>query len=153
MSEAPSAPEVPDEPVVRQARLEDVEALADLVTEGRGGDPAPYAAAFAKIASDARQVLAVAELGGQVVGTAQLSLIPTLADRGAMRVQIDGVATLPTMRGRGIGEALFAWALDEARRHGASTVFIASEVERGNAHRFYEHLGFTATHRGFTATL
>ena len=102
-----------------------------------GGDLAPYAAAFARMTADRGQVQAVAELGGQVVGTLQLSIIPSLTRRGTTRAQIEGVRTLSTLRGKGIGEALFAWALDEARRRGAGLVQLTSDTSRGNAHRFY----------------
>nr|WP_218880622.1 GNAT family N-acetyltransferase [Kineosphaera limosa] len=118
-----------------------------------GGDLAPYAAAFARMTADPGQTQAVAELGGQVVGTLQLSVIPSLTRRGTTRAQIEGVRTLSTLRGRGIGEALFEWALRRSRERGASLVQLTSDVTRGNAHRFYEHLGFTPSHTGFKLEL
>lgn len=160
-SGGPGGPGGPEAPTlsVRPARIEDLEAIVDLLADDplgarrEGGDLAPYAAAFARMTAERGQVQAVAELGGQVVGTLQLSIIPSLTRRGTTRAQIEGVRTLSTLRGKGIGEALFAWALDEARRRGAGLVQLTSDVSRGNAHRFYEHLGFVPSHTGFKLEL
>lgn len=158
---APPATLATDGPAltVRQARIEDLAALVDLLSDdvpgaGReGADLAPYAAAFARITADPGQIQAVAELGGQVVGTMQLSIIPGLTGGGMTRAQIEGVRTLSTLRGRGIGEALFEWALSTARARGARLVQLTSDSSRVNAHRFYERLGFVAGHTGFTLEL
>ncbi|MDO5710438.1 MAG: GNAT family N-acetyltransferase [Micrococcales bacterium] len=145
--------------LVREARIEDLVAIVDLLADDaggsrrEGGDLAPYAAAFARMTADPHQLQAVADLGGQIVGTLQLSLIPSLTRRGTMRAQIEGVATLSTLRGRGIGEELLGWALSTAKSRGAGLVQLTSAVERGNAHRFYEHLGFVASHTGFKLEL
>ncbi len=142
---------------MREARIEDLEALVDLLAEGsggrEGGDLAPYAAAFAKVTADRGQVQAVAELGGQVVGMLQLSIVPGLAGRGLVRAQIEGVHTLSSLRGRGIGDELFAWAVAEAGRRGAAVVHVAAGRDRVNEHRYYAHLGFDHTHLGFTKNL
>lgn len=145
--------------VVREGRIEDLEAVVGLLADDdlgatrEGGDLAPYAAAFARMIADRNQIQAVAELGGQIVGTLQLSIIPGLARRGATRAQIEGVRTLSTLRGRGIGEDLFTWALETARAKGATLVQLTSDASRTNAHRFYERLGFEATHVGFKQDL
>ena len=154
--------EAPPEPpaiTVREARIEDLAAIADLLADDplaarrEGGDLAPYAAAFARMTADPHQIQVVAELGGQVGGTLQLSLIPSLTRRGTTRAQIDGVRTLSTLRGKGIGEALLGWALRTAKERGAGLVQLTSDASRGNAHRFYEHLGFVASHTGFKLEL
>lgn len=153
--EHPERPEI----TVREARIEDLAAVVDLLADDvigarrEGGDLAPYAAAFARIAATPGQLQAVAELDGQIVGTLQLSLIPGLTRRGMTRAQIEGVRTLSTLRGRGIGEQLFAWAIRTARERGAGLLQLTSDVERVNAHRFYEHLGFAPSHTGFKMDL
>lgn len=144
---------------LREARIEDLPAIVDLLADDplgarrEGGDLAPYAAAFARITADPHQLQVVAELGGQVVGTLQLSLIPSLTRRGTTRAQIEGVRTLSTLRGKGIGEALLGWALRTATERGAGLVQLTSDSGRGNAHRFYEHHGFVASHTGFKLDL
>ena len=75
-----------------------------------------------------------------------------IAARGT-RAQIEGVRTLSSLRGRGIGETLFEWAFAQAKSRGASLVQLTSDTSRGNAHRFYEHLGFVASHTGFKKEL
>lgn len=151
--------DAPPAVTVREARIEDLPAIVDLLADDplgsrrEGGDLAPYAAAFARMTADPGQTQVVAELGGQIVGTLQLSLIPSLTRRGTTRAQIEGVRTLSTLRGRGIGEALFSWALGRARERGVTLVQLTSDTSRGNAHRFYEHLGFVASHTGFKLEL
>lgn len=155
---APPSPEAP-EVTVREARIEDLAEIVDLLADDalgsarEGGDLAPYAAAFARVTADPGQTLAVAQLGGQIVGTMQLSIIPSLTRRGTTRAQIEGVRTLSSLRGRGIGETLFTWAFAEAQQRGATLIQLTSDTSRGNAHRFYEHLGFVPSHTGFKKEL
>lgn len=155
---APVAQEAP-EVTVREARIEDLAEIVDLLADDaldsprEGGDLAPYAAAFARVTAEPGQTLAIAELGGQIVGTLQLSIIPGLTRRGTTRAQIEGVRTLSSLRGRGIGETLFDWAFAEAQRRGATLIELTSDASRGNAHRFYEHLGFVPSHTGFKKEL
>lgn len=63
-----------------------------------------------------------------------------------MRVRSD-------LRGDGLGSELIGWAVEEARRQGCSLVQLTSDASREGAHRFYERLGFTASHIGFKLTL
>ncbi|HYY18828.1 MAG TPA: GNAT family N-acetyltransferase [Streptosporangiaceae bacterium] len=97
--------------------------------------------------------LLAADSDGQVVGTLQLSFIPGLSRRGALRAQIESVRVAPAMRGRGLGEALFTWSIAEARRRGCALVQLTTDKTRVDAHRFYERLGFTASHEGLKLSL
>lgn len=90
----------------------------------------------------------VARHEDQVVATLQLSLIPSLARRGALRAQVEGVRVSSALRGRGIGAALMRWAIDEAREHGRVLVQTTSNRQRPDAHRFYKWLGSARTHEG-----
>jgi GNAT superfamily N-acetyltransferase len=117
-----------------------------------GGDLAPYERAFAAIDSDPAQLLVVLT-DPDVVGTLQLTFIPGLARRGGLRAQIEAVRVRADLRGRGLGHALFAWAIDEARERGCVLVQLTSDKRRDEAHRFYGRLGFTATHEGFKLLL
>jgi len=51
-------------------------------------------------------------------------------------------------RRRGLGAARFAWALAEARRRQCALVRLTTDKSGTSAHRFYERLGFTASHKG-----
>ena len=56
-------------------------------------------------------------------------------------------------RSRGLGAALFEWAVGEARRRGCSLVQLTTDKKRTDAHRFYDRLGFTASHEGYKMNL
>lgn len=116
-------------------------------------DLTPYAAAFAAIDNNANQVLLVAEQDGEVVGTAQVSVMPGLAHRGLCRAEIEEVRIQTGRRGAGVGEALIRHCIGLARERGCGLVQLTSNVTRTNAHRFYERLGFTASHVGFKLDL
>ena len=88
-----------------------------------------------------------------VVGTLQLSFLPGLSRRGELRAQIEGVRVRADHRGAGVGEALIRWALAEARRRGCGLVQLTTDRSRRDAHRFYERLGFVASHVGFKLAL
>jgi GNAT superfamily N-acetyltransferase len=115
---------------------------------GDDGDLAAYTAAFRAIDSDPAHLLVVAEQDGRIVGTFQLSFLPGLARRGALRAQIEAVRVAAEARGGGLGAAMMAWAIEEARRRGCALVQLTSDKSRADAHRFYEGLGFAASHEG-----
>ena len=114
-----------------------------------GGDLAPYLDAFARIDGDPSELLVAVDDGGVVVGTMQLSLLPGLARRGALRLQLEAVRVATSHRGRGVGEAMFRWAVEEAERLGCALVQLTTDRSRLDAHRFYERLGFEPSHRGY----
>jgi GNAT superfamily N-acetyltransferase len=148
-----------DMPEFRPARAGDVPAIVALLaddplgaTRERPGDPA-YAAAFAALAADPNQLLVVAEDGGEVVGTLQLTVIPGLSRLGATRGQLEAVRVRADQRGSGLGAALVEWACARAAERGCALVQLTTDATRGDAHRFYEHLGFTASHVGMKRPL
>ena len=51
-------------------------------------------------------------------------------------------------RGQGLGAAMIGWAIEEARRRGCALVQLTTDKSRADAHRFYERLGFVASHEG-----
>ncbi|KRC59245.1 GNAT family acetyltransferase [Agromyces sp. Root81] len=110
----------------------------------------PYERAFDAIDGDSAQLLVVLETAdARVVGTMQLTVIPGLARRGATRMQIEAVRVAEELRGLGLGSAMIEWAVGHAREHGAALVQLTSDARRADAHRFYERLGFEASHVGF----
>jgi GNAT superfamily N-acetyltransferase len=149
--------------VLRRARRDDVPAIVGLLAADQLGatrdsvrddaDLAAYEAAFGAIDADPAHLLLVAESGGQVVGTMQLSFLPGLARRGALRAQIEAVRVSQTIRGSGVGAAMMQWAIDEAGRRGCALVQLTSDKSRTSAHRFYQRLGFVASHEGMKLKL
>jgi GNAT superfamily N-acetyltransferase len=146
--------------VVRRAARADVPAIVALIAADQigatrdGGDLAPYERAFAAIDADpAHLLVVVTDEAGAVAGTLQLTVIPGLARRGALRAQIEAVRVREDLRGQGLGHALLAWAIEEARRRGCALVQLTSDKRRAEAHRFYGRLGFSASHEGFKLRL
>ena len=147
---------------VRRAVAGDVPALAalfgaDPVSAARGdgaeGDLADYHRGFAAVDADPNQILVVVTEADGIVGTLQISLVPGLGRRGMLRGQLEAVHVDGSWRGRGLGAWLVGWAVEECRRRGCGLVQLTSAVEREGAHRFYERLGFTASHVGFKLAL
>ena len=98
-------------------------------------------------------MLVVAEAEHDVVATMQLSFLPGLARRGALRAQLEAVRVHDAYRGRGLGAAMVAWAIDEARQRGCALVQLTTDKSRTSAHRFYQRLGFVASHEGMKIAL
>ncbi|NPD03985.1 GNAT family N-acetyltransferase [Nocardioides sp. zg-1308] len=109
------------------------------------GGLTPYVTAFEAIDADPAQLLVVAAAEGRVVATMQLSFIPGLSRRGALRAQVEGVRVHADLRGSGLGRAMLTWAVDEARTRGCALVQLTSDKQRTRAHGFYEELGFVAS--------
>lgn len=109
---------------------------------------AAYWRAFGAIDADPNTRLVVLEEDGEVVGTLQLTFLPHLTYRGGWRAQIEAVRTAASRRGQGLGRHLLEWAIEEATRRGCHLVQLTTNADRGDARRFYEDLGFEATHVG-----
>jgi GNAT superfamily N-acetyltransferase len=148
--------------LVREARLEDLEAIVRLHEEdslGAHGDawsaqtkPA-YEAAFAAIRSSPDNHLFVAVDGSVVVGTFQLTFIPNLTGRGALRVKVESVKVSAALRSQGIGARMMEQAEELARQRGARLLELTSNAKRLDAHRFYERIGYEQSHKGFKKAL
>jgi GNAT superfamily N-acetyltransferase len=121
--------------------------------EDTAEDLAAYQRAFRAIDADPAHLLVVAQAGPDLAGTLQLSFIPGLARRGALRAQIEAVRVHASYRGRGLGAAMFGWAIEEARRRGCALVQLTTDKSRPDAHRFYTQLGFVASHEGMKLRL
>ena len=90
---------------------------------------------------------------GEVVATLQLSFLPGLSRRGALRGQIEAVRVAEHLRGQGLGTYLLGWAVEEARRRGCALVQLTTDASRVEARRLYERLGFEASHVGLKLRL
>lgn len=119
----------------------------------RPGEARPYLAAFDRIDADPRNLLAVAEIRGRVVGCLQLTFIPGLSNRGADFALVQAVRVEADLRGQGVGQAFMAWAMAEARARGCASIELLTHQTRADARRFYERLGFAASHLGMKRAL
>jgi ribosomal protein S18 acetylase RimI-like enzyme len=148
--------------IIRSARVDDLSAVVRLLADDPLGatreawaDPLPtaYVEAFAAMERQGGNELLVALDGEVVVGCLQLTCIPGISRRGAMRAQIEGVRVAASHRGRGLGEAMVRDAIVRARAAGCVLVQLTSDATREDARRFYERLGFVASHVGFKQEL
>ncbi len=111
-------------------------------------DPA-YVRALADIQADPRQRVLVVEERERVIATATLMVLPNLSHGGRPVAQLESVVVDEPERGRGVGEALVRFCIDEARRAGCFRMQLTSNAARAAAHRFYRRLGFASSHVGF----
>lgn len=115
--------------------------------------PPSYAEGFAEIAADPNNKLVVVECAGAVIGVLQLTIIPGISFQGRRRAQIESVRVDRRYRCQGVGTQLVTWAIEQARQRGCRLIQLTSHHERTAAHRFYERLGFRASHVGMKLTL
>ncbi|MPY32708.1 GNAT family N-acetyltransferase [Streptomyces adustus] len=145
---------------IRPATTDDIPAIVAMLADDPLGarrespeDLTPYRAALERLSADPNQHLMVAVREGRVIGTLQLTIVPGLSHKGATRSIIEGVRIHADERGSGLGTRFIQWAVDESRRLDCRLVQLTSDASRTDAHRFYERLGFTASHVGFKLRL
>lgn len=141
-----------------KAEKEDISSIIALLANDKLGklredlqDPLPekYITAFHNIDRDANQeLIVVRNQDNIIIGTLQLSFIQYLTYQGGIRAQIEAVRILEQERGKGIGEKLFVWAINRAKEKGAHLLQLTTDKKRPEALRFYEKLGFKASHEG-----
>jgi GNAT superfamily N-acetyltransferase len=147
----------------RLAARSDVPAILELLADdevsrardgaiSEAGDAAHWAA-FDAIDADPRNELIVVEEDGVPVGTFQLTFTPSLSRGGSERMTIEAVRVRSDRRGSGVGRQMMAWALDRGRERGCRLAQLTTDKRRADAHRFYESLGFVASHDGMKLAL
>jgi GNAT superfamily N-acetyltransferase len=143
--------------VFRPAVLSDLETIVAMLADdtfgaARESSTSPlsdaYYKAFDAINKDPNNELIVAERQGVVVAALQLTFIPGLTFHGGWRAMIEGVRVSSAMRSSGIGTKLIQWAVDRARARDCKLVQLTTNKLRTDSIRFYERLGFVATHEG-----
>ncbi len=146
----------------RRAETADLPAIIDMLADDALGkarevvsDPPhqAYLSAFAAIEADPNQLLAVVEREGAIIGCLQISFIPGLSRRGLWRGQIESVRIASSARGESLGRSMMEWAIEVCRQRGCGLVQLTSDKQRPDAIRFYESLGFRASHEGLKLSL
>jgi ribosomal protein S18 acetylase RimI-like enzyme len=146
----------------RPARAEDVASIVDLLADdplGATRETAQrpidqrYLDAFKAIDADPNNELLVAARSGHILGVCQVTFIPSLTYTGSRRALIEGVRVDSSLRSSGLGRKLVAWAIERAREKGCRLVQLTSDKRRRDAIRFYESLGFVASHEGMKLEL
>ncbi|WP_372752480.1 N-acetyltransferase family protein [Mariniflexile sp.] len=144
--------------IFRKATEQDLAAIVELMADDMLGKdrenvqnplPIAYLKAFERINSDENQELIVVENeNSEIIGTLQITYIQYLNYCGTLRAQIESVIIRKDQRGLGIGKKMFEWAIQRAKDKGAKIVQLTSDKQRPRAIKFYEDLGFKATHEG-----
>jgi GNAT superfamily N-acetyltransferase len=146
---------------IREAVRPDLSAIVKmLATDSLGNtrehpdDMKKYEHAFEIIKSDRHQKLVVVENDdNEIVGTFQLTFIQYFSHHGRCVAQVESVRVRDDQRGKGIGEKMFQWAFQHAKENGAQIIQLTSDKRRADAKRFYERIGFVASHEGFKRNL
>lgn len=143
--------------IFRKATKTDVPVIVEMLANDKLGKlredyrqplPDKYYQAFENINNDPNQELIVVEKDGEVIGTLQLSFIQYLTYQGGIRAQIEAVRIREDLRGEGIGQKMFEWAINRAKEREAHILQLTTDKSRPEALYFYEKLGFRATHEG-----
>lgn len=141
----------------REAVRADLPAIIGLLNDDRFGqarnpvfdqEAARYEAAFDDILADPNNGYIVSERDGRLIGCYQLTFIRGLSYTGGTRAQIESVRIASDLRGSGLGSAMMRDAIERARARGCVLVQLTTDVRREHTRRFYERLGFAASHYG-----
>jgi GNAT superfamily N-acetyltransferase len=141
---------------VRLAERIDLNGMLALYRELRPNDPALSEAEaseiWVRILSNPDLRVVVAECDGTLASTCMLAVVSNLANGGRPFGVIEHVVTLPRMRRRGLARAVLQFALNVAWSRRCSKVMLLSGMQRGEAHKLYESVGFRGdVERGFVA--
>ena len=147
----------------RQAQAADLDAIVCMLADDplgaqredyRSPLPGSYRHAFAAIEADPNNELVLACLpGAQIAGVLQLTFIPSITQQGGWRALVEGVRVHSGCRGQGIGKAMFEWAIQRARVRHCHMLQLTTDKARPDALRFYQSLGFIASHEGMKLRL
>ncbi|MEI4770800.1 GNAT family N-acetyltransferase [Psychrobacillus sp. FJAT-51614] len=147
---------------IREATEEDLDIIVGMLANDPLGSqreryekplPESYFKAFRAIESDLNNELIVASIDETVIGVLQITFTPYITHQGGWRATIEGVRTSASVRGQGIGSKMIRFAIDRAKERGCHLVQLTTDKKRPDSIRFYEQLGFTATHEGFKLKL
>lgn len=148
--------------IFRQAKPDDLTQLINMLANDKLGQAredirsplnSKYIDAFTAIEKDPNNELIVIEKDDCIAGMLQLTFIPYLTHIGSWRCLIEGVRVHENFRNQGLGTKFFQWAIERAQQRNCQLVQLTSDKLRPDAIRFYESLGFKATHEGFKLKL
>ena len=115
--------------------------------------PYSYLKAFQLIKSNPNTMLIVMEYMGEIIGTLQLIIFPTLTLQGCIRAEVEGVRIKSTFQKLGLGRLLFNWVKDKAVEEGCNLLQLTTNKSRVSANKFYRSIGFIDTHNGMKMKL
>lgn len=129
-------------PILRAARKADAHAVAKLLGQlGYECVPEDAAERIAAIRDESRQMLLVAELGGDLCGLLALDFMYFLP-MGRTTCRITALIVDERHRNCGLGRTLLREAELLARAHGAARIEVTTANHRHEAHSFYRNCGY-----------
>lgn len=143
----------------REATRSDVPQIVGLLADdslGKGREGAAleaYLNAFDDIAANPMHHLIVGEIGERIVACCQLTVLAGLSRGGSRRALVEAVRVATDLRSKGIGAEMMAECEARAKAAGATLIQLTTDRSRVAAHRFYERLGYTASHLGMKKPL
>ncbi|MFT6559212.1 GNAT family N-acetyltransferase [Sneathiella sp.] len=148
--------------IIRQATEEDILQIVYLLADDQLGaireqaeNPLPdfYMNAFSQMQQQMGNEQYVVESDGKVIGCMQLTKIAGLSRKGMSRLQIEAVRIDKSIRSSGLGRKMMEFAIEHAKTTNCELVQLTTDLTRQDAHRFYENLGFKASHVGMKLDL
>ena len=144
----------------RLANIDDIPKIVEIITDDILGitrealhDLSPYIKAFKEISLSADNFLYVMLLDGGIIGTFHITIIPSMPFIVAKRGNIECVHIDSAHRGMGYGTQMLQYAITIAKEKGVKICQLTTNKKRADAKRFYENLGFVATHEGMKLIL
>ena len=137
---------------IRAALRPDGEAVARLLAQLHPAyppDPAVAEDIIETVLEDPRRTLLVATMDDEVVGTADVLVVPNLTHGGHPWAVVENVVVDEAWRQRGIGRALFGEIDAITRGAGCYMVQLLTLDHRHDAHAFYASIGYAPVARGF----
>lgn len=107
-----------------------------------------YHQAFLDISASINDYLMVIEFEHKIIATCHLTLMPSLSIKASKRMNIESVRVSVQYRGVGIGSWMYEQALAFAKDNHVKIIQLATNTKRQEARKFYESLGFVASHEG-----
>lgn len=86
--------------------------------------------------------LYIASIGDRIAGTFELLIMDNLAHKGTPSGIVEDVVVDMNYRSKGIGRKMMEFAIDTCKKNGCYKLTLSSSLQRENAHKFYEDLGF-----------
>ncbi|WP_108125773.1 GNAT family N-acetyltransferase [Saccharospirillum mangrovi] len=135
--------------IVREAKLSDAERLAELMPQlGYSIEPSVLADKISSFNNGYGDAVFVAELNNNIVGFISCHITNLLHQPGSSG-RITSLLVDHEVRGNGIGKKLVATAEDFFTRRQCEKFEVTSGLERSDAHRFYQSLGYQANNLRF----
>ncbi len=133
--------------VARELRFDELDDLLGLYVHlNTETGPAPLRSrvesVWKQLFSDPNCVYLGADAEGRLAASCTVTIIPNLTRRARPYGVIENVITHPDFRLRGLGAAVMNGALECCWKRDCYKVMLLSGAGRGDAHAFYERLGF-----------